>query len=247
MPTWWTEEEHDSPPDWRREFIRKMKEHKPQDNWVLTTELEISQTPGGWYQYEQKRLFASFKCSNCSRDWKSAQVAVVFRMRLERNRRQWDQGEGQVKMKALRQKCNKCQGRYQEPIFSEKMVQLALHNLVVKILEKCYRESNRKMVLQEPEPEEDVEGPHDKANCEACELGLCSVRSTSWGQTVRPECSFIRPASLGQSGLWEQSFQRPSSLPQSERGESMESCCKMLLFLFIVAVVLFLFASFNRN
>lgn len=102
-------------------------------------------------------------------------MVVRFHMRLEKS--EWSSNQGQVKMKIFRQKCHRClKAQYEEPIFSDEAAQKLLHNLALKILEKCYREPQKHSQFVKHDAEEDVDGPHDRDNCEACEKGICSGR-----------------------------------------------------------------------
>ncbi|XP_062987484.1 receptor-transporting protein 3-like [Elgaria multicarinata webbii] len=207
-------------PNWRTEFIRKMEAYKPWDQWNLTEEMELRQLQQGWQRFIQKQLFARFKCSNCSHSWKSAQVTIVFHMQLLQTI--LGQALGQVKMRVFGQKCRVCHSKkYAAPTFSDEMVQCVLHNLVQKILEKCYGKGNRFDPLCRPVAEGVVEGPHDKDNCEACEHGVCLAQAA--------------PAFRGQPLQWEGSFVRPtSSVQPTEAERSWWTCCKILVFLLLV-------------
>ncbi|KAL8188277.1 UNVERIFIED_CONTAM: hypothetical protein K2H54_064545 [Gekko kuhli] len=157
---------------WKQKFAWMMIMIKPQDQWILTDDLNAEQLQSGWHRQVQKHLFARFKCSSCSKVWKSIQVVVVFHIR--RYRRVWSASQGVVNMRVFRQKCNICKkDSYADPIFSEEAIHKVLHGLVVKILEKCYGKSSRAFDSYQPVAEEDVDGPHDRDNCEACEQGMC--------------------------------------------------------------------------
>nr|XP_020633363.1 receptor-transporting protein 3-like isoform X2 [Pogona vitticeps] len=140
--------------NWESEFKKKIAEYKPWDKWTLTKDLENSQVPHGWHCYEQRNLFARFKCSSCSHSWKSAQATIVFHVHL-------DCSSGQVKMRVFGQKCNRCASpKYEEPSFQDDTVVFVLHNLVHKILQNCYRESRVLLPLPPPVSEDLLEGPH---------------------------------------------------------------------------------------
>ncbi|XP_054840055.1 receptor-transporting protein 3-like [Eublepharis macularius] len=163
---------------WKERFVQLMEKHKPQDKWVLDSSTDLSATdlPSGWYKYEQSHLFARFECSYCSKKWKSIQVVIHFHMHLDKRR--WSQSQGQVKMRIFRQKCQKCKNaKYEMPVFSEEAVEKLLQNLTLKILKKCYGESSKSNQFFKPVAEEEVEGPHDRRNCEACQEGMCEAVS----------------------------------------------------------------------
>ncbi|XP_050820797.1 receptor-transporting protein 3-like [Gopherus flavomarginatus] len=98
-----------------------------------------------------------FQCSCCIRRWPLIQVLIFFHVHLDRSQRQ-----GQVKMRVCGQKCVKCHGaKFETPMFSQENIGRILDNLVLKIREKCYRESITNCDLADSIVEEDVEGPHD--------------------------------------------------------------------------------------
>ncbi|KAL8188278.1 UNVERIFIED_CONTAM: hypothetical protein K2H54_064563 [Gekko kuhli] len=168
-------EKADNVQGWKGRFVQLMKIHKPQDKWTLDVSYDLSVSSYGWYTYEQKQVFARFECSSCSKEWKSAQVLVRFHMRLETSR--WGLSQGLVKMRTFRQRCHSClKVKFEEPIFSEEAVRKLLHNLVLKILEKCYEEPQKSWQFFKHDAEEDVDGPHDRDHCEACQEGVCSAR-----------------------------------------------------------------------
>nr|XP_056705900.1 receptor-transporting protein 3-like [Euleptes europaea] len=173
---------------WKERFVELMKDHKPQDKWTLDLfeDLSARHLQSGWYTYDQKQLFARFECSICLREWKSIQVVIRFHMRLDKSR--WGQSQGQVKVRIFSQKCRRCtKAKYEEPIFSEEAVQKLLHNLSLKILEKCYGQSQKSFYFLKPDVEENVEGPHDRDNCEACKEGICLARLASTAQPTQQE------------------------------------------------------------
>ncbi|XP_042315626.1 receptor-transporting protein 3-like [Sceloporus undulatus] len=176
-------------PNWTVEFTKKMAAQKPWDKWILTEELESRQLQFGWHTYVQKHLFASFKCSSCSRSWKSSQVVIVFYMQLTRNIL------GQVRMKIYRQKCRVCGNiKYEEPSFRDDTVQFVLHNLVQKILEKCYGEVSRTAPMREPLAEDFLEGPHERKNCEACKDGWCMEKTPLILESRVMPASVVQPS-----------------------------------------------------
>ncbi|KAH1165273.1 receptor-transporting protein 3-like [Mauremys mutica] len=206
---------------WQRRFHQKMEWEKPNDTWSLTVEDNLSprNPERPWHLYQQRKAFARFQCSCCTRRWPSAQVLILFHMHLD-----WSQRQGQVKMRVCGQKCKKCHGaKFEMPTFSQENIERILDNLVLKIHAKCYRESIANRDLADPIVEEDVEGPHDTTRCEACALGICYL--STYG--------FVIPASLaaasqpGQLAWW---------------GADTESDWKLLCYVLPVVVALLIFA-----
>ncbi|XP_060098729.1 receptor-transporting protein 3-like [Heteronotia binoei] len=232
---------------WKERFVLLMKEHEPQDVWALDVSEALNPCPHGWYQYQQRRLFARFECSGCSKHWNSAWSSILFHIRFLGS---WDQNQGQVKMWMFRQKCRRCtMARYEEPVFSEKALETILHNLAWKILEKSYGEAKRN-----PRPcdvEEVVEGPHDERNCEACQHGMCVETHTPWPKakptypapSMERKENFTRSASFAPSTEWERVFARPVSVTRPTEGEEWQ---QILAFLFVVIVCLLFLASYFR-
>ncbi|XP_075794337.1 receptor-transporting protein 3-like [Pelodiscus sinensis] len=178
---------------WQRMFAQKMAWEKPRDKWSLTPEDNLSprNLEPGWQLYQQGKAFARFECSGCSRRWPSAQVVLLFQMHLA-------QRQGRVKMRLFGQTCKKCwAARFEKPAFTQEAMERILDNLVQKILQKCYRESLAKPKFAEPLVEEEVEGPHDTARCEACALGVCSVKGSSARAPLAPASLHGRLAGRG--------------------------------------------------
>ncbi|XP_015280712.1 PREDICTED: receptor-transporting protein 3-like [Gekko japonicus] len=176
--------EADNVQGWKERFVQLMKMRKPQDKWTLDVSDDLSGSSYGWYTYDQKPVFARFECSSCSKEWKSAQVVVRFHMRLESSR--WGSSQGQVKTRLFGQRCRRClQATYEVPIFSEEAAHKLLHNLVLKILDKCYGEPPQNSHFFKHDAEEDVEGPHDRDNCEACQDGTCLARPAFLAQSAQ--------------------------------------------------------------
>ncbi|XP_074860724.1 receptor-transporting protein 4-like [Carettochelys insculpta] len=171
LSAWWIgcEGEGENMSTWQSSFREKMAWGKPKDSWSLSLEDNLKPGPRepGWRRYQLGRAFARFKCSHCSRRWASAQVMILFHMRLEGR-------QGQVKMRFFGQKCKNCYGaKYEKPTFSQENTERILDNLMQKILEKCYQEFKANPHLVDLIVEEEVEGPHDTARCEVCALGIC--------------------------------------------------------------------------
>ncbi|XP_005311829.3 receptor-transporting protein 3-like [Chrysemys picta bellii] len=213
---------------WQRMFDQKMEWEKPNDTWSLTVEDNLSprNPERRWHLYQQRKAFARFQCSCCTRHWPSAQVLILFHMHLDRSQRQ-----GQVKMRVYGQKCKKCHGaKFETPTFSQENIERILDKLVLKVREKCYRESIANRDLADPVVEEDVGGPHDTTRCEACALGICYLKiqpySSSYG-FVRP----TSPAAASQPGQ------------QAWQGADAESDWKLLCFVVVLLIFAVLFSG----
>nr|XP_032633257.1 receptor-transporting protein 3-like [Chelonoidis abingdonii] len=194
-----------------------MEWEKPNDTWSLTLSPRNPEHP--WHLYQQRKAFARFQCLCCTCRWPSAQVLIFFHMHLDRS-----QHQGQVKSRICGQKCKKCHGvKFETPMFSQENIGRILDNLVLKIREKCYRESIANRDLADPRVEDDVEGPHDTTHCEACGLGICYL------STYR----FIIPASLAAAS-------QPGQL--AWQGADTESDWKLLCYVLPVVVALLIFA-----
>ncbi|KAL8188276.1 UNVERIFIED_CONTAM: hypothetical protein K2H54_064542 [Gekko kuhli] len=213
-----------------------MKTHKPQDNWTLDVAEALNISPRGWYQYEQRHLFARFKCSGCSKRWNSAQSVILFHFRLEKR---WGLRRGQAKMWMFRQKCRRCTtARYEEPVFSEKALETILYNLALRILEKSYGEPKGRP--RHCDIEETVEGPHDERHCEACEHGMCIEIHTS--------CPTATPTSQAPFIEWRENLKRSAfHAPPTECRSNIvgpqptvvEECLRILLVVIVIACLLF--------
>ncbi|TFK04888.1 60S ribosome subunit biogenesis protein NIP7-like protein [Platysternon megacephalum] len=85
-------EEGENMKTWQRMFDQKMEWEKPNDTWSLTVEDNLSpRNPEcRWHLYQQRKAFARFQCSCCTRRWPSAQVLILFHMHVDRS-----QGQGQ--------------------------------------------------------------------------------------------------------------------------------------------------------
>lgn len=109
-----------------------------------------------------------FQCSQCFHMWSSAKVNILFHMCH-------CQGWGTVQMRIFRQKCRRCpDSRLEDPEFSLETIETILHNLVIKILQYFYQKPAQPSDLLEVVVDTPVTGPHDRAHCEACQLGICN-------------------------------------------------------------------------
>ncbi|XP_073445480.1 receptor-transporting protein 3-like [Dendrobates tinctorius] len=155
---------------------------------------EHLQVQQGYLQYTQ-RTFARFQCSHCCRWWNSAQVHILFLIRLDAKSRC-----GTVKMKIFRQRCRRCNvSTFEKAEISEGNSKRVIINLISKIQSKFYERKNTRPPL-EPEVYSDVvEGPHEKKYCEACKMQVCHWNTVSEDKTMtvmsKPETFYPRATS----------------------------------------------------
>ncbi|XP_056664117.1 receptor-transporting protein 4 [Monodelphis domestica] len=175
---------------WEQTFQQLIRKKKPHHRWILEVDrnLELNRSGHGWRQYRHLG-FARFQCSLCGRSWISAQVMILFWMRLQ-------EPYGEVKMRLFAQRCQKCEtALFEEPRFSEEGIQAVLGSLVMRILLRCYRENvpqerDLGATCEDPLREAFSNGSHDRENCEACLLGVfCPRQSNSRDSKPQPVAS----------------------------------------------------------
>ncbi|KAM4821675.1 receptor-transporting protein 3 isoform 1-T2 [Thomomys bottae] len=184
-----------------QELMQEVKTHK----WTLELDKEIlpNTLKPGWTQWQQK-AFARFRCSSCSRTWASAQVLVLFHMRWHKKKRR-----GQVKMRVFAQRCKRCvSSQFEIPEFMPENVSRILNNLVLRILQKCYKEGLQALEEVSVIKDLELEGPHDTANCEACLQGFCTQTGSGLGVQL--------PSSPGPCGETENPRVLTINIPQSQ-------------------------------
>ncbi|KAL0159373.1 hypothetical protein M9458_043098, partial [Cirrhinus mrigala] len=82
-------------------------------------------------------------------------------------------GHGTIKLRCFKQECRECfLPVWEDPNFPVENIDVLVERLVKNIRVKCYRddlgEANRPSVF-----EGRLNGPHESAHCEACQLGIC--------------------------------------------------------------------------
>ncbi|MBN3310765.1 RTP3 protein, partial [Amia calva] len=90
---------------------------------------------------------------------------VVFHYRLRSDR-------GTVLMRAFRQACRHCSGKYEKPGFTKQAVEELLLRLMGKIKKNCYGcadDGEYNPVCSETVRTK----PHESSLCEACSQGIC--------------------------------------------------------------------------
>ncbi|KAF7703158.1 receptor-transporting protein 3-like [Silurus meridionalis] len=153
--------------EWMSVFNRRAEEL--QDKWTLLMDdsIQPKKTAHGFYEY-LKGSFARFRCSGCGRSWPSKRVMVVFHFS-----RDAASGRGTVKVRHFRQECRRCNDhRKEKPKFGKENIDMMVEKLIEKIKFRCYGEdvgeSGRTSHFIDR-----VNGPHESAHCEACQLGIC--------------------------------------------------------------------------
>uniref|UniRef100_A0A8C0ZEP1 3CxxC-type domain-containing protein n=1 Tax=Cyanistes caeruleus TaxID=156563 RepID=A0A8C0ZEP1_CYACU len=152
---------------WQGIFAVKIEEMHITDPWTLVEDdfLQVQDCRPGWKEFVQNRALGRFECSQCFHKWSSAKVHILFHMCHS-------QGWGTVWMRIFRQKCRRCpNSRLEDPEFSLETVETILHNLAIKILQYFYNKPVQPSDLLEVVVDTLVTGPHDRAHCEACQLG----------------------------------------------------------------------------
>ncbi|XP_023788790.1 receptor-transporting protein 2-like isoform X1 [Cyanistes caeruleus] len=155
---------------WQGIFAVKIEEMHITDPWTLVEDdfLQVQDCRPGWKEFVQNRALGRFECSQCFHKWSSAKVHILFHMCHS-------QGWGTVWMRIFRQKCRRCpNSRLEDPEFSLETVETILHNLAIKILQYFYNKPVQPSDLLEVVVDTLVTGPHDRAHCEACQLGNCN-------------------------------------------------------------------------
>ncbi|KAE8603653.1 hypothetical protein XENTR_v10014405 [Xenopus tropicalis] len=152
---------------WRDAFQDKIEELLLPHVWNLTVNTNLQKQPG-WLQYTQC-TYGRFRCSLCSRWWNSAEIHVLFLMKLDRTMRR-----GTVNMQIFRQECKKCTAAVMEkPEISQENIRIIIGNLVNRIQRKFYSPNSWDLDEKPVLYSERREGPHNKEHCEACKQNVC--------------------------------------------------------------------------
>ncbi|XP_050015923.1 receptor-transporting protein 4 isoform X2 [Alexandromys fortis] len=188
------------PSTWEQMFQELIQEEKPRAKWTLQLDKNIlpDNLTMGWRQYQQAGV-GRFQCSICNRYWVSAQVKILCHMNREPSKLQ-----GRVLMRIFAQRCQKCsEAKFENPGFSEESIQRVLEKLVSYILQKYYGHGLKKITSTSNEGVL-LDGPHDRANCEACTLdphGGCAYKAKPLKSPSPPpkSCSSFPSQSHGSS------------------------------------------------
>ncbi|XP_053567876.1 receptor-transporting protein 3-like [Bombina bombina] len=160
---------------WERTFYSEIEERAIPYVWAFTIDKSLQGQQAGWLQYSQS-TFARFTCSTCPRWWYSAEVHILFFIKLDKHHR-----FGIVKMRLFRQQCKHCHsGVMEDPEITVENMERVIHNLVNRIEDKIYGQyvgyQDKKSVVYS----DTIDGPHDQAHCEACKQKVCR-----WQQAMK--------------------------------------------------------------
>ncbi|XP_069583173.1 receptor-transporting protein 3-like [Ranitomeya imitator] len=211
--------------------------------WSFSVD-EHLQVQQGYLQHTQ-RTFARFQCSHCCRWWDSAQVHILFLIRLDAKRRC-----GTVKMKIFRQRCRRCNvSTFEKAEISEENGKRVIINLTSKIQSKFYERKNTRPTLEPEVYSDDVEGPHEQKYCEACKMQVCHWNAVSEEKTMaalpKPETFYPRATSRvyeqDKTIFWPTETyvtSRPTrAVYQSPENENVNVFFVIIVFLIIVALL----------
>ncbi|KAJ1087173.1 hypothetical protein NDU88_000362 [Pleurodeles waltl] len=158
---------------WYTLFYIRAEELERGHTWVLVPDNQGEQG-SGWKKYTVETR-GSFRCTKCRRWWTSAQVHIVFHLRLNRL-----ESEGLVKMRLFRQECKRCSaGCFEDPTFTPEIIDNVLGKLMGRLRKTCYGEQVADDQASSSISYGRREGPHEKQHCEACRLGLCDWRASN--------------------------------------------------------------------
>ncbi|XP_028394720.1 uncharacterized protein LOC114518888 [Dendronephthya gigantea] len=119
----------------------------------------------GWLITKSKGK-AAFTCSHskCANRWTSVNGLAKFNYRKD----------GDVRVFLARQKCQKCEDKFEDAIWEDSDIKRAVTKLLDKVKEKFYGSNNS--TTGTPDNTyipADMRAPHQSHLCEACELGEC--------------------------------------------------------------------------
>ncbi|XP_019358602.1 PREDICTED: receptor-transporting protein 2-like [Gavialis gangeticus] len=214
---------------WKQIFLQKMQQVHPGDKWALKLDnnLQPNVLGPGWMQFLQQHAFGRFQCLQCHHAWQSAQVHVLFHIHLDRRRRR-----GWVKMKIFRQECKKCLlVMLEEPQFSSPNVKRVLDSLGQKIHQKCYGEAVHPNSVPATVAGDPTKEPHDSTCCEACGLGVCSVKH---------ETQTLPDVIVGSTCTPPEQWEQTGVATGVGSGFSWRQCCCYSCCVLAISAVLFL-------
>jgi hypothetical protein len=115
-----------------------------------------------------------FHCPKCSKAWTSAKAKVIFYYPNN------DQPLGKVTLRFFGQQCKQCSHTndyFVDPEFENETIKLFLEKLYERIGWFCYGKKRPKTIRSNDHHENKIDGPHEKALCEACRMGCCDKTS----------------------------------------------------------------------
>ncbi|XP_030072973.1 receptor-transporting protein 3 [Microcaecilia unicolor] len=175
-------------------------------------------------QYRQY-AFARFCCSYCDHSWASAHVLVLFHMKLKRRR-------GTVKMRVFKQSCKFCR-QFEEPVFELENMEIVLNNLIISIRQQCYGEDMEEE-MQSVIVGDNLKGPHQRWLCEACDLGVCYLRSSG-----------REPYSRVPAGSLPSTFRLEAPTFAQKEDSLLHCCCCCCLIAVLVLFIIIYFFLIN--
>ncbi|CAF3795441.1 unnamed protein product [Rotaria sp. Silwood1] len=126
-------------------------------------------------KFKNQRLFertgyAKFHCSKCSNGWASAKAKVILYYPNA------NESLGTVNLRFFGQQCKKCVGNksnFADPEFDDDWIKSTLEKLYERIGWNCYGIQRPPKTVNNKRKLNKIEGPHETALCEACQLGCC--------------------------------------------------------------------------
>ncbi|CAF1280033.1 unnamed protein product [Rotaria sordida] len=118
--------------------------------------------------------YAKFYCSKCWNSWASAK-AKVFLYYPNTN-----EPLGRITLRFFGQQCRKCSRNkiyFVNPEFDEDWIESTLEKLYERIGWFCYGKERLTKPIKNDQQASNIAGPHEKALCEACQLGCCDQTS----------------------------------------------------------------------
>ncbi|CAF2559645.1 unnamed protein product [Rotaria sp. Silwood2] len=119
----------------------------------------------------EKTGYARFHCPKCSNGWASAKAKVVLYYPNA------NEPVGRVSIRFFGQQCKKCCRNatyFADPEFEDDWIKPTLEKLYERIGWNCYHQKRPTKPIYNDRKVTNIEGPHEKALCEACQLGCCN-------------------------------------------------------------------------
>ncbi|OCT78531.1 receptor-transporting protein 3 [Xenopus laevis] len=177
--------------NWTTLFEDELERIAAPHEWAFTLDSTLQKQSDGWLIYTPW-TFGRFRCSFCSNCWDSAQVNLLFLLKLYRFRRC-----GEVKLRIFKQKCRMCTFPVmEEPEISQENIRIAIANLVNRIQRKIYGKNNCIKDQKPVAPDNYIEGPHKKEHCEACQAKVCYTSMLNMDRNIKGDIFGLVPMLL---------------------------------------------------
>ncbi|CAF0954516.1 unnamed protein product [Adineta steineri] len=114
--------------------------------------------------------YAHFHCKKCSKTWSSAKAQVILYHPKSKT------SSRKVTLRFYGQQCKRCSNRnnhFVDPEFEDDKIKLYLEALYQKFGWYYYGEERPETQNQDINKERQMNGPHVKELCEACQSGCC--------------------------------------------------------------------------